>query len=591
MTTFFQTVRRLVRGRDDRESTAVRVPQPERRRAAPTPTIEIAPNDPLVAYFLSVPGAVEIERLRLESPALEALRAAGIRMVVPLISQGELIGVISLGPRLSQQDYSSDDRGLLSNLAVQAAPAVRVAQLVRQQQIEARQRERIEHELRVAQLVQQTLLPKAIPSLAGWQIDRHYQPAREVGGDFYDFINLPDGQLGLVIGDVTDKGVPAALVMATTRSMLRTGTGRTESPGAVLGRVNDLLYDEIPPNMFVTCLYAILEPNSGRLRFANAGHDLPYRYHAGGVDELHARGMPLGLMPGMAYEEKEITLAPGEGVVFYSDGIVEAHNVEREMFSFGRLQRLLAEHQCSGAALVSRLLDELARFTGEGWEQEDDITMVLLERSAAVDVEPALDLQRSATDVPAADRSAASSASTRLAASVSSVRTPVTGVYKESGGRMGGESDEEWRTLTQLTLSSEPGNERVAMEQVGEAVRDLGLLPRRLERLKTAVAEATMNAIEHGNQNRPELPVEISVRASGADLMVAIVDQGGAMPISATEAPDLYAKLDGEQSPRGWGLFLIKSMVDDMRVSSDERHHRIELIMHLEGASNASQTA
>ena len=100
-----------------------------------------------------------------------------------------------------------------------------------------------------------------------------------------------------------------------------------------------------------------------------------------------------------------------------------------------------------------------------------------------------------------------------------------------------------------------------------------------------------MNAIEHGNQNRPELPVKISVRASAADLMVAIIDRGGATPISAAEAPDLYAKLDGEQSPRGWGLFLIKSMVDDMRISSDEQHHRIELIMHLEGASNASQTA
>jgi serine phosphatase RsbU (regulator of sigma subunit) len=115
-------------------------------------------------------------------------------MIVPLVSQGELIGAISLGPRLSQQDYSSDDRGLLSNLSVQAAPAVRVAQLVRQQQLEARQRERIEQELRVAQLVQQTLLPKAPPALAGWRIDRYYQPAREVGGDFYDFIELPDGR-------------------------------------------------------------------------------------------------------------------------------------------------------------------------------------------------------------------------------------------------------------------------------------------------------------------------------------------------------------------------------------------------------------
>jgi anti-sigma regulatory factor (Ser/Thr protein kinase) len=152
---------------------------------------------------------------------------------------------------------------------------------------------------------------------------------------------------------------------------------------------------------------------------------------------------------------------------------------------------------------------------------------------------------------------------------------------------MEGRSGEQWHTLAEWTLPSEPGNERVAMERVGEAVRGLSLAPRRVERLKTAVAEATMNAIEHGNQNRPELAVEIAVRASAANVAVEIVDQGGSAPIGRSETPDLYAKLDGEQSPRGWGLFLIKNMVDDMHVSSDERHHRIELIMHLEGASNA----
>src|SRR5215213_7411789 len=155
MTTLLQYFRRATR-RGSSSDTPV-VPQPIAERMSPVLAagIAIAPNDPLVAYFLNVPGAVELERLRLDSPALEAMRAAGVKVVVSLVSQGELIGVISLGPRLSQQEYSSDDRGLLNNLAVQAAPAVRVAQLVRQQQIEALQRERIEQELRVAHLVQQ----------------------------------------------------------------------------------------------------------------------------------------------------------------------------------------------------------------------------------------------------------------------------------------------------------------------------------------------------------------------------------------------------------------------------------------------------
>ena len=348
------------------------------------PELDIAPNDPILAYLASVSGVVEVEKLDLDSPALKEMKEAGVKLVVPLVSQGELIGLLNLGPRLSQQEYSADDRKLLSDLATQTAPAVRVAQLVRQQQQEAQERERIEQELRVARLIQQTLLPKALPELPGYDVAAYYQPAREVGGDFYDFLDLEDGRFGLVVGDVTDKGVPAALVMATTRTMLRAAAQRLFSPGEVLRRVNDVLVTDIPPNMFVTCLYAILDQESGRLVYANAGHDLPYRRRAGrseGSEELRARGMPLGLMPGMGYEEKEIVLEKGESVLFYSDGLVEAHDPNREMFGFPRLQGLVGTHRSGGSALISFLLSELARFTGDGWEQEDDITLVTLERS------------------------------------------------------------------------------------------------------------------------------------------------------------------------------------------------------------------
>jgi len=149
----------------------------------------------------------------------------------------------------------------------------------------------------------------------------------------------------------------------------------------VLEQVNEALSARIPANMFVTCFYAILEPESGRLLYANAGHDLPYLRHRGGdAEELRARGMPLGLMPGMSYEEGEDSLGVGDGVLFYSDGLVEAHNPHREMFGFPRLRELVGES--AGGPLVDRLLDELSGFVGEGWEQEDDITLLTLERSA-----------------------------------------------------------------------------------------------------------------------------------------------------------------------------------------------------------------
>src|SRR5215208_5650569 len=260
----------------------------------------------------------------------------------------------------------------------------RLAELAQQRLEQERiERERIEQELRVARSIQQASLPESVPELEGWQITPFYQPAREVGGDFYDFFELPEGRLGLVVGDATGKGVPAALVMASARSMLRAVAQGTEhSPGGVLGRINDALATDIPPNMFITCFYAILDPESASLSYANAGHDLPYLWHGGDAGELRARGMPLGLMPGMSYEEGEISLREGNCVLFYSDGLVEAHDPTGEMFGFPRLRALVAEHAEEERPLEDFLMEELYSFVGDGWEQEDDITLLTLRRSA-----------------------------------------------------------------------------------------------------------------------------------------------------------------------------------------------------------------
>jgi serine phosphatase RsbU (regulator of sigma subunit) len=323
---------------------------------------------------------VDIRGLELDSPALAAMRDAGVVLIVPLISSGSLIGLISLGPRLSERDYTSEDRRLLNALAGYAAPAMRVGQLVRQQEAEARQRERIEQELKIAQIIQQQFLPKSVPDLPSWHVAAFYRPARTVGGDFYDFIPLPDGRVMFVVGDVTDKGIPAALVMASTHALLRGAAPRLIAPGAVLAHVNDLLCADIPAHMFVTCLALVLDPLSGKVEFANAGHDVPYVRTEDGVAELRARGMPLGLMPGMEYEEKTFQFQPGDCALLHSDGLAEAHAPDREMFGFPRVAEL-AGRSSSGEELIDLCLTELAAFTGPEAEQEDDITLVCLERS------------------------------------------------------------------------------------------------------------------------------------------------------------------------------------------------------------------
>jgi len=530
-------IRRIL-GRSGRASEAPTTTVPGKTIAAiptgdaPTAaiTVDIAESDPLLAYLQTAPGPVDLGRLELESPAVTGLRQAGVALVVPLVSQGELIGTLNLGPRLSEQDYSTDDRRLLTTLAAQAAPAIRVAQLVSEQAAEAAERERLEQEMRVATLIQQQFLPRELPNLPQWQIAAYYGPARAVGGDFYDFIEMPGGRIGIAVGDVTDKGVPAALVMARTHSILRAEATRTDSPGAILARANELLVPEMPARMFVTCLFAILEPETGRIVMANAGHNLPYIRTEAGVVELRATGMPLGLMPGIRYEETEGTIEPGSNVLLYSDGLVEAHDPNQEMYGFPRLREEMAVDD-AGSELLDRLLDTLHRFTGPDWEQEDDITLVTLRRAFGV-----------------SDAAEAAASGPTL--------------------------------VTAFSIPGEEGNERLAMDRVAAAIADQGLPPARLERLKTAVSEATMNAIEYGSQGRPEIPVDIEVETTEEAIVVRITDRAlsGAVPGDA-EAPDIERKLAGEQKPRGWGLFLIKNMVDSMDVTEDGSTQTVTLTM------------
>src|SRR5215211_7226873 len=319
-------------------------------------------------------------RINIEDQAADRDKVISRLTISRLHDRGEFLGVAPSGMEIKTSAIVIH-RIVGGEIVEEWSESTGVLEATRQRlEQEIRERERIEQEMRVARGIQQASLPKEVPTLEGWEVCPLYQPAREVGGDFYDFLELPNGRLGLLVGDATGKGVPAALVMASARSMLRALAQASESPGDVLGRVNDPLFTDIPPNMFVTCFYAILEPKSGRLHYANAGHDLPYLRRGRGAEELRARGMPLGLMPGMSYEEKEALLGAGEAVLFYSDGLVEAHDPEGEMFGFPRLQTLVARYADEGA-LVDFLMEKLHSFTGEGWEQEDDITLVTLHRA------------------------------------------------------------------------------------------------------------------------------------------------------------------------------------------------------------------
>ena len=266
-----------------------------------------------------------------------------------------------------------------NGMAEQLVSSFAQRQAIAEQSARREERARIEQEMSSAHYVQQSLLPENVPSIQGWQIEPFYRPAREVGGDLYDFLHFPDGRIGIVIGDVSGKGMPAALIMATTCAMIRAAAPGAASPGEVLALVNDLLQVYVSPTMFATCFFAILDPVRSQLCFANAGHDIPYLSRNGKIVELRATGMPLGLMPEQSYAEQEVIIDKNDSILFYTDGLVEAHNTDREMFSFPRLQRLMIDHSHADN-LIEVLLNQLQDFTGSIWEQEDDITLLMLRK-------------------------------------------------------------------------------------------------------------------------------------------------------------------------------------------------------------------
>lgn len=312
---------------------------------------------------------------------------AGLR--VPLVAQGMPVGVM-LVHTTQRASFAPGEVALLKTFAQQAALAMQRAGLIDQlqekiAQLEAAQaelvtKERLEHEMELARQVQQSLLPAAFPEVAGYQFAARSQPARQVGGDFYDAFMVDVGRVGVVVGDVSDKGLPAALYMALTRSLLLAEARRDPSPAAVLASVNRLLRELGEPDLFVTVFYGVVETATRRLTYARAGHDRPLVLRAGAVHELGGQGALLGLLePDQLHLSQETwRLEPGDRLVLYSDGLPDALSPAGQPFDRAALAALLSAHAGQPAGdLCAAVFDELARYQG-GAEQYDDMTMLVL---------------------------------------------------------------------------------------------------------------------------------------------------------------------------------------------------------------------
>jgi|GEM_PF-395028 len=292
---------------------------------------------------------------------------------VPLLTRGEVLGVLNINATNPNRFTPRDMEAALA-FASQAAVALENARLYQESVT------RVEQELNIARRIQSNLFPRSLPQLAGLALDARCMPARETGGDFYDVIALSGQRVGIIVGDVSGKSIPAAMLMAVARSITRSEARNHEIPQLVMCETNRWIVRDVPRRTFVALSYATLDLECRRLALSNAGQLTPLRRRADGrIDYLEAPGprLPLGTMPDIAYDALEVTLDPGDLLVFYTDGIVEAHNDQHDLFGFERLEALLREYgNLPPAPFIDRLMQAVAAFTG-GTAQHDDITLVV----------------------------------------------------------------------------------------------------------------------------------------------------------------------------------------------------------------------
>ena len=311
------------------------------------------------------------------------LSQLGSELLLPLAVRDKLLGFISLGPKKSEEPYTGTDVRLLRSVAAQTGLALENASLMREIANEVAQRERLHREVEIAREVQERLFPQTLPAIAGLDYAGHCRPALGVGGDYYDFLALPQGHLGVAVGDVSGKGIAAALMMASLQASLRgEATRAPENLAAAISNINRLVFEASSDNRYATFFYGQYDPGTGKFDYVNAGHNPPILFHAvdgcWSVARLEVGGAVVGLLPSFPYQQAAVALAPGDILVAYTDGISEAMNEDQEEWGEPRLIRTIQSCKGLPAQQILDIVFTAADAFVSGAKQSDDMTLVVL---------------------------------------------------------------------------------------------------------------------------------------------------------------------------------------------------------------------
>jgi len=311
----------------------------------------------------------------------EAEEAENIRSVlaVPMKARNRLIGILSVFNKRGGQPFSQGDQRLLTIIATQSAQVIENARLHEE---EERLRQ-MEEDLRMARSIQQGLLPKSVPKVAGVDLFGFTASAREVGGDYFDWVTLPNGKVGCVVADVSGKGMPAALLMAQLQAAFRAQAQTDSSPDLILTAVNQFLGSTMEADRFVTLFYAVVDPGADRLIYANAGHNPPLLWRADGkVEWLDSGGLMLSPVSMLPYEVFELPFTPGDALIIYTDGVTEAEAASGEQYGEERLNDVVVGGARDSAHLIGERLRLAVEQFAAGCEQSDDITLTVIARQS-----------------------------------------------------------------------------------------------------------------------------------------------------------------------------------------------------------------